>query len=152
GSGWTWETSVTAPLREDVLDDVAVDVGEAEIAAGVAVGQPLVVEPQAVEQGGVQVVDVDLLLDGAEAELVGGPGGQATLDPPAGQPHREAVVVMVPAAQGGQFGHRGAAELAAPQDQGAVEQPAHLQVVEEGGDGAVPAAGQVAVVPGEVVV
>ena len=55
-----------------LLDDLAVDVGQPEVAAGVAVGELLVVEAQQMEDRGVQVVDVDLVLDGLEAELVGG--------------------------------------------------------------------------------
>ena len=50
----------------------SVDVGQAEVAAGVAVGEGLVVEAEEVEDRGVEVVDVDLVLDGLEAELVGG--------------------------------------------------------------------------------
>ena len=51
-------------------------VGQAEVAAGVAVGERFVVEAQQVEDGGVQVVDVDRLLDGFEAEFVGGAVGR----------------------------------------------------------------------------
>ena len=53
------------------MHDVAVDVGQAEVAAGVAVGQPLVVEAEQVQDRGVQVVDVDLVLDGVVAVVVG---------------------------------------------------------------------------------
>ena len=48
-----------------------VHVGEAEVAALEAVGELLVVEAEQVQDGGVQVVDVDLALDDAEAEFVG---------------------------------------------------------------------------------
>ena len=58
--------------RHHLLDHLAVDVGQAEVAAGVAVGELLVVEAEQVQDRGVQVVDVDLVLDGGEAELVGG--------------------------------------------------------------------------------
>jgi hypothetical protein len=39
-----------------------VDVGEAEVAALGAVGEELVVEAEAVEEGGLDVVDVDGVL------------------------------------------------------------------------------------------
>ncbi len=58
-------------LGEDVLDDRAVHVGQAEVAALEAVGQPLVVDAQAVQDRGVQVVDVDRLLGDVVAEVVG---------------------------------------------------------------------------------
>ena len=46
----------------DRLDDLPVHVGQPVVAAAVAVGQPLVVDAQQVQDGGVQVVDVDLVL------------------------------------------------------------------------------------------
>ena len=59
-------------LRQDVPHNLAVHVGQAEVSAGVAVGEPGVVEAQQVQDRGVQVVDVDGFLDGPVAELVGG--------------------------------------------------------------------------------
>ena len=47
------------------------DVGEAEVAALEAEGQLLVVEAEQVQDRGVEVVDVDAVFDGAEAEFVG---------------------------------------------------------------------------------
>ena len=42
----------------------SVHVGQAEVAAGVAVGELFVVEAQQVQDRGVQVVDVDRVFDG----------------------------------------------------------------------------------------
>ena len=47
------------------------DVGEAVIAAAVAVGQAFVIEAHLVQDRGVQVVDVDLVLDRVPAVVVG---------------------------------------------------------------------------------
>ena len=58
-------------LRQYLLHHAAAHVGQAVVAAGVAVGQPLVVEAQQVQDRRVQVVDVDLVLDRVPAELVG---------------------------------------------------------------------------------
>ena len=63
-----------------------VHVGQAEVAALEAVGQPLVVDAEQVQHRGVQVVDVDDVLDGVVAELVGRAVGDAALDAAAGQP------------------------------------------------------------------
>src|SRR4029450_2346867 len=49
-------------LRQNLLRHVAVHVSQAEIAAGIAVGEPLVIEPQEVQDCGVQIVNVDLVL------------------------------------------------------------------------------------------
>ena len=54
-----------------VLHHLAGDVGQAEVAALEAVGQPLVVDAEQVQDRGVQVVDVDGVLDGVVAEVVG---------------------------------------------------------------------------------
>ena len=57
---------------EDGFDEAAVDVGEPELAALVGVGEPFVIEAEAVEEGGLEIVDVDGILDDVEAEFVGG--------------------------------------------------------------------------------
>ncbi len=54
-------------------------VGQAEVAAGVAVGEAFVVEAHLVQQCGVEVVDVDSVLDGSRAEVIGAAVGQAPL-------------------------------------------------------------------------
>ena len=60
-------------LRQNLPHHAAVDVGQAIVPAAVAVGQPLVVQPQRVQDRGVQVVDVHLVLYGVPAEVVGRP-------------------------------------------------------------------------------
>jgi len=56
--------------RQQALDHLAVDVGQAEIASLEAVGELGVVETQQVHERSVQVVDVDLVLDHPEAQVV----------------------------------------------------------------------------------
>ncbi len=58
------------PLRQQVAHDMAVHVGEPEVAALVAEGEALVVESEEVEHGRVQVVHVHGLLRDGVAELV----------------------------------------------------------------------------------
>ena len=55
---------------DDRMNDFAGDVGQAEVAAGVAVGEPGVVQAHQVQDGGVQVVHVDFVDDGGVAEFV----------------------------------------------------------------------------------
>ena len=57
--------------RQQIMHHLPVHVGQPEIAAGVAVGELFVVDAEHVQQGGVQVVDGDAVLDGVEAEFVG---------------------------------------------------------------------------------
>ena len=66
-----------SPYATISLHHAAVDIGQPEVAAAVAVGQPLVVDAQQVQDRGVQVVDVDAVLDGVHAELVGGAVGRS---------------------------------------------------------------------------
>ena len=108
--------------RQDVLHDMAVDVGEAEVSAGVAVGELFVIETHEVENGGVEVVDVDFVFDGCEAEFVGGAVGHAAFDTATGQPDGEAVVVVV--ATIGTFGDGSPAEFTAPEDESVFKESA----------------------------
>jgi hypothetical protein len=79
-------TGLLPALRQDGLYDVAADVGEAVVAAGMAEGELGMVEPQGVEDGRVEIVDVTLVLRDLQAEIVGLPVRDAGLHPAAGEP------------------------------------------------------------------
>jgi hypothetical protein len=85
-------------------------LGQALVAAVVAEGQADVVQPEQVEDRGLHIMDVRAVLGGAQADRIGGAERLSALDPAAGQPHREAVRVVVAAVS--PFGPRRAAELA----------------------------------------
>ncbi len=87
------------------------------------------VQSHQVKHGGVQVVNVNAILNGGESKLVRRAVGQSAFDPATGEPGSEAVVIVV-AAVGSLRGGR-AAELAAADDQRLVEQAALLEVLEE---------------------
>src|SRR5207249_4570388 len=91
------------------------------------------------EQGGVQVVNVDLVFGGEEAVVVGGAVREAAPDAAAGQPHRKALRIVVAAVAA--LGRRRAAELPAPPHQRVGEQAAGLQVAQQAGDRLVHLAG-----------
>src|SRR5438105_2604796 len=67
-------------LSDDVLDHLPADIREAEVAAGIAIGQLLVVESEEVEHCGVQVVDVHRLLNRAVTEFIGRAVNMAAFD------------------------------------------------------------------------
>ena len=127
-------------------------VGEAEVAASVAIGQPLVIEAEQMQHRSVQVMHVDRLLDGPITELVGRSINRSPFRAAAGQPASEPVMVVVAAVQGGILGGRSAAELAAPLNERLVEQAPLFQVAQKGRDRLVPLPGQLAVFGFEVVV
>ena len=60
------------PSCEDAFDDVAFHAGEPLVKAVEAEGEALVIKAERVQDRGVQVVDVDLVLSGTQAEIVGG--------------------------------------------------------------------------------
>ena len=84
-------------LSQQILDDVAVDVGQAEVAALAAEGEAFVIDTKLVQDGGVEVVDVDFVLGGVVAKLICGTVGDAGFHAPSGHPHGETVRVVVAA-------------------------------------------------------
>src|SRR5260370_15911316 len=111
------------------------EIREAHIAAAKAVSQPFVVDSQEMEQGGVQVVNLDLVFDDEVAVVVGGAVDGSALAAATGQPDRETKGIVIAAVRA--LGHGCTAELTAPQDQGLLQQAARLQVLEQTGDGLV---------------
>src|SRR4030095_15221610 len=107
-------SAATTALRNDFSHHAAVHIGQAEIAAAVAVGEPFVVEAHEVQDGRVQVVDVHAVLDRGIAHLVGGAVQGPAFATAAGQPHREAEMVVVAASA---LSRRRPAEFTAPEDQ-----------------------------------
>ena len=109
-------------LRQDFLHHIAMHVGQPHVAAAEAEGQALVVDAEQVQHRGVQVVNLDLVLDGFVAVIVGGAVDRAAFDAAAGQPDGEAKRVVIAAV--GPLGEGRAAELAGPDDQRRLQQPA----------------------------
>ena len=79
----------------------------------------------------MEIADVLPVFDGAEADLVGGADRAAPVDSPTGEPDREAVGIVVPAAFS--LFHRCPTELAPPDHEGLVEETAAGEVGEERG-------------------
>ena len=84
-------------LAQEFRNDAAVDVGEAKIAATVAVREPRVVEAEQMQHGRLQVVHVHRFFHGLEPELVGCAVHRAAADAATGHPDREPMVIMVSA-------------------------------------------------------
>ena len=112
-----------------LCDDIAVHVGQPMVPPLVLERQFGVVDPQAMKDRGVQVMDVDGVASDVVAEVVGRAVSDAGLDASAAQPDREAAWMVVAAViLSGQcaLAVDGPAEFAAPDDQGVVEQAALL--------------------------
>lgn len=68
--GWQLHRRV---LSKQIFYDVSSHVGQAEIAAAVAVGQLSVVDTQLMQDGRVNIVYMNGILSRLEARVVGGP-------------------------------------------------------------------------------
>ncbi len=136
--------------REQLLDHPPLDVSEPEVPALESIRQTLVVQAEEVENRGLEVVDVDAVLDGGEAELVGLAEGEAGFHAAAGEPHGISIDVVVATDHLADLAHRCAAELAAPDHEGGVEEAARLQVADQGGAGAVDLASDRVEIAGEI--
>lgn len=72
--------------RQDVLNNVSVDIGETKIPTGIAVGQVFVIEAHEMKDGGVEIVDVDFVLHGSETKFVGCTVCHTAFDPSSRKP------------------------------------------------------------------
>ena len=74
---------------------------------------------------GLQIVDMNRILDHVHAEVIGPPNGHTGLDTASGGPHREATGMMIPARLCfvivAEVAERSPAELSAPDYQRAVQ-------------------------------
>ena len=124
-------------LSEDGVDWVHVfHAGQALIEPLEFLRKPAVVDPHALEDGGIDGVEVDWVFDDVVGEVVGGTVHDASFDAAAGHPHAEvARVVIASVGFAGQraLGVDGAAEFTAPDDEGVLEQAAAFEIDDEGG-------------------
>ena len=98
----------------------------------------------------VQVMDVNAVVNGAEAQLVGGADCLAAVNAAAGQPGRKAVGVVVASLVA--LHHWRAAKFAGPQHQRALQHSALFQIGQQGRDRLVGLVGVGSVVAGAVAV
>lgn len=122
------------------MHHVPVDVGEPKVASIVAIGQALVIDSEQVKDRGVKVVHVDWIGDRSVSEVVGHAMGVSRFHPAAREPDGEGAGVVI-ATGAVLLGVGCSAEFTAPPDEGILEQPALLQVLEQSGDGFVDGAG-----------
>src|ERR1051325_7832653 len=107
-------------LSEEGLLHHAMNIGQPVVPALEFEGELLMVEPELVQDRGVEVVDVDAVLDDVIRIIIGLPVRVAAFDAGAGQPDAEAArVVVAPVIVLGERTLRidGPPELATPDDQ-----------------------------------
>src|SRR5262249_58512043 len=108
--GWTPGPS----SGQQTCQHVAVHVGQPALDAVVVERQALVIDAEQVQDGGVKIVDIDRVLGGLPADVVGRSVSDAVFQPGACQPDAEGVGIVVAPRAGlvaGAFGVGRAAEL-----------------------------------------
>ena len=107
---------------------MAFDIGEAKVSALEFKRELFVINAKKMQESRLEVVDMNGVFDHGKAKLIPLAIGKTAFDAPAGHPDGERVLMMVPAEVRGDrpFRHGRAAEFAAPNDQGVVEQPSFL--------------------------
>src|SRR6266478_4650146 len=100
-------------LSDDLLDYFSLDERESFPSAQMRERQFFLVEPKLMQDRRVDVADVVRALDGSQSDVVGRPDRLTALDPAAGEPHREAEVMVIAAATALRL--RRPAELATPE-------------------------------------
>ena len=110
-------------------------VGQSIISAPVSESELFVVHPEQVQDGGVEVMDVNFVFGDGRPDIIGHAVSQAAFDPRARQPGGVASAVM--AAAFGAVDAGGSAKLGRPDDERVIEHAALLQVGQQAGDGLV---------------
>ena len=129
------------------------DVGQAKVAALVPVGKPFVFHAEAVQDGGVQIVDVYLVPLCKITKVIGRTVDDARPDAAAGHPDAEAVRVVVATVSGaGALRHWRSAKLAAPDHKRLIEQAALFQVGDQRRDRAIDRAAALGMLLGDLAV
>ena len=121
-------------LRQDALYNVPMHVCQTVVTATVAIGESFVVDAHQVQDGGVEIVDVDRFLDRPDAVFVRGAVDITAFHAGTGQPGREGPVVMLAARGIGRIVERRAAELCGPDDEHVVQHTSLLQILEQACD------------------
>jgi len=80
---------------ENVVNDLAVGVGQTHAASAVLVSELSMVDPEQIKYGRLQIVRVYFFVDSLIAKVVRRPIDHATLDAGASQPDGKSVVVVI---------------------------------------------------------
>ena len=86
------------------------------------------IQPQLMQQRGVNVMNMNRMLHGTKPKLIGLAMNHAASKSASGEPHRERIDVMIPARRFPDFPHRRPPKLAAPKDNGIIEQSPLFQI------------------------
>ena len=144
--------AATGGLSQDFFDDLAADVGEAEVPAGITVSKLFMVEPQKAEHSCMEVVHVNRVFHSAVTKLVSGTVDSSTFDTASGEPNGKPIMIVIPAftlagsTGRGNFDGGRSAKFPAAENQSIFEEPPLFEVGQQCGNALVHFAGQFAVI------
>src|SRR3984957_4557431 len=127
---------------EHLFHHVAANISQAEIASLEFVRQAEMINTEAMQDGGLQVVDVHGIFEDVIGKVISLTDAQASLDPAAGHPNGEAARVMVAAVVRGAelaLAIHGAAKFAGPYDECVIQHAALLEIEHQSGRGLIDA-------------
>lgn len=123
-------------LEKQSVDDLSgVYAGELLVESLILEGELVMVDPELMEDRGVEITDVDGIVGDVVGEVIGFAVGLAAFNTASGHPHAEGTWVVVSAVVlPGQLALAvdGATEFSAPDDEGVIEHAALLEVLDEG--------------------
>jgi len=123
------------------LHYMAVDVGETIVAALEFEGELFVVDTKEVKDRGLEVVDVDFVFHGIEADVITRSVGDTRLHAAAGHPDGVGVGMVIAAPLGtivkGTLDEGRASEFAGPNDEGVFEEATGFKITDQSGGGLV---------------
>ena len=76
----TWPQYQSKGSNQYLLNDFAVNIGQAEVSAAIAIRETFMVEAKKMKSRGMQIMNVRAFLDRSEPEVVRGTVGHAALD------------------------------------------------------------------------
>lgn len=121
--------------RDDFFHNASGHVCQAERTTMMLEGQTFMVESEQMENGGMQIIDVNLPIDAEIPEVIGGAMRHSALDPTPGHPHRESMMIVFAAIS--ILSMRCSSEFSSPKNERVVEQAAGFQIGKQSCDGSV---------------
>ena len=129
-------------LSNQLINHPPTQIRQTKITPGITVCEFLVIEPEHLQNRGVQIVNVNRVFNRLETKIVGGAVDVSAFNAAAGHPHGKAVMVVIAAVDFsgvgpllGKFDGRRPAEFASADHQRFVEQLPLLEIGEQRADG-----------------
>src|SRR5882672_10706008 len=145
-------------LCNQLIDHIAVNIGQPEIPARMPKGKLRMVESEEMKNCGVKIVDMHRVLGGLEPEFIGGAMNMSAADSSSCHPHGETVMIVIAAIDfarvrpgSWQLDGGRSAKFAAPNHQCILQHSALLQVRQQSADRLIAFAGEFAVVFLEII-